>query len=172
VVGAARFLAGDFDRPINYWINGGAILLSVLVTAISLYEVRPKFKNIIVPCGFVVGLAVLIMSARLVENFDGRQPQPLRASVMLGRKDGKVGALIRPQEAGTAAITIYFHNYSSVPARRFNVGFMTSKDAPFVHMIRTKDLKTGSVSTAGKQEATIPPNSDFFCFPSIVYRAS
>jgi hypothetical protein len=47
LVGGARFLASDFDRPISYWVNCIAIVLIGAITGVSLYKAFPKLKTII-----------------------------------------------------------------------------------------------------------------------------
>src|SRR5258708_20462829 len=54
IIGAARLIAGDFEKPTTFWINLAAILLSIIVTGISLYEAFPRAKTLTPPSSFLL----------------------------------------------------------------------------------------------------------------------
>jgi hypothetical protein len=82
VIGTARFVAGDFDKPTVFWINGVAIALSVIVTGVSIWEIAPKLKHVIGLVCFALAFIDLVWSAALIENY-----QPARAQISAARPE-------------------------------------------------------------------------------------
>ncbi len=136
------------------WDHVAAVWIAVIIVGLYLFDLLASQSVIWIP-----GLAMAgLMATGVVPPMPSTEPAAL---VTLGRKDGTIGEMILPQApGGNAGIRIYFHNHGPGLARRFNVGFLGSEDAPFAHMARTKNLKDGSIHKSGGQQAIIGPDSD------------
>lgn len=137
------------------WNHVAAIWIAVVIVGLYLFDLLAS-QSIF----WIAGLAMLgLITSAMVSSTSNSTPGAL---VTLGSREGRIGDLILPQQAGlSAGLVVYFHNSGPRTAFRFNAGFLNSKSAPYHGMTRTRQKKDGSIGTGGRQDATIGDGADY-----------